>query len=146
MTQAQKRRDVAARKAALWMLHALDVTGRGMDELLRDSEETALELEPSLEGGWRDVEARVIGVSQDLPDLNAKVQAVSPRWKLERMAPIDRNILRLGAWELLAGYRAPLDIINGCVDLGKVYGGKNTPGFVNGLLDQLCKNHHIQVK
>ena len=138
--------DRAARRAALWLLHAMDITGRGMDELLSDSRATAVDVEPQLAGAWPRVEARVIGVSQQLEQLNREVQAVSPRWKIERMAPMDRNLLRLGAWELLGNYCEPLDTINGCVDLGKEYGERATPGFVNGLLDQLCKDHNIRVK
>ena len=70
---------------------------------------------------------------------------MSPHWKLERMASIDRNILRLGAWEILTNHRSPIVVINACVELGKLYGEKDTPGFINGLLDQLCKNHKIKV-
>ncbi len=104
---------------------------------------TLLELHEELELLWEQVEARVLGVWQLREELNAQVQAVSPRWRLDRMATIDRNILRLGAWEVLANKSAPISVVNDCIELGKRYGEKGTPSFINGLLDQLCKNHKI---
>ena len=62
------------------------------------------------------------------------------------MAPIDRNILRLGAWELLHAKSSPLPVINACVDLGKEFGEKSTSGFINGLLDELCKANDVALK
>ncbi len=138
-------KDAAARRVALWLLWAADVTSRAGTEVLLESRNTAIDVEPRVATRWREVEARVQGVSDRLEMLNEQVQAVSPRWKLERMASIDRNILRLGAWEILTNHRAPLVVINACVELGKLYGEKDTPGFINGLLDQLCKNHQIKV-
>lgn len=138
-------KDTAARRVALWLLWAADVTGRSGDEILLESYATAVEIEPAITSCWKDVEARVQGASDRLEMLNEQVQAVSPRWRLGRMASIDRNILRLGAWEILSGYRTPIVVINACIELGKLYGEKDTPAFINGLLDQLCKNHNIKV-
>jgi N utilization substance protein B len=142
---AGEGKDAAARRVALWLLWAADVTGRPGSEVLLESYSTAIEVEPKVASRWKEVEARVQGVSDRIQMLNEQVQAVSPRWKLERMASIDRNILRLGAWEILTNHRSPIVVINACVELGKLYGEKDTPGFINGLLDQLCKNHKIKV-
>ena len=61
------------------------------------------------------------------------------------MATIDRNILRLGAWELLSGDQPPRAVINACIELGKDYGEQGTPAFINGLLDELCRRHEIPI-
>ena len=135
----------AARQAALWALYALDVTQVGTDEALTHAYTTYVELTPELGEHWEDVVTRVEGVTGMLEALDDQIQQVSPRWKLERMASIDRNILRLGAWEILSSFRTPIATINACVEIGKVYGEKGTPAFINGLLDQLCKNHRIRV-
>ena len=77
--------------------------------------------------------------------IDAAITEASARWKLSRMAVIDRNILRLGAFEILSGVTPPRDAIFDCVELAKKYGDTPTPRFVNGILDQLCRNRGIQV-
>jgi transcription antitermination protein NusB len=138
--------DIASRRVALWMLYALDVHAREAEAMLTDSYASLLELEPNLPQCWERVEARVFGVEGAMEELNAEIRELSPRWKLERMATIDRNILRLGIWEILREFRRPLAVINACIELGKEYGESGTPAFVNGLLDQCCTNHDIAVR
>lgn len=137
--------EICARRVSLWMLFAMDVTGRDVEELLFESYATVLELEPELDRAWERVEARITGVNDAFAELNASIQQVSPRWKLERMAIMDRNILRLGAWEILNDDQPPIAVINACIELAKLYGEKGTPAFVNGLLDELCKSRKIAV-
>ncbi len=137
--------EICARRVALWMLFAMDVTGRDVEELLFESYATLHELEPQLDQAWERVEQRITGVNDSFDDLNNSIQAVSPRWKLERMAIMDRNILRLGAWEILSDSQPPLAVINACIELAKLYGEKGTPAFVNGLLDELCKSRQIAI-
>lgn len=136
-----------ARRAALWILYLVDVGGADPREALLQSRRTIEELEPELDEKWEMVVERVMGVHDNFDEIDAEVQNVSPRWKIERMAPVDRNILRLGAWELLHGkFESPIAVIDHCVELGKEYGEKNTPGFVNGLLDQICQDHSISMR
>jgi N utilization substance protein B len=137
--------EICARRVSLWMLFAMDLTGRDVEELLFESYGTLHDLEPNLDRAWERVEARITGVNDAFAEVNAAIQKVSPRWKLERMAIMDRNILRLGAWELLNDNQPPIAVINACIELAKTYGEKGTPAFVNGLLDELCKSHKITV-
>ena len=125
-------------------MYALDVAGGTAEDALSAAHSTVDELESGVD--WRNVDRIVRGVRERWDELNTVVQGVSPRWKLERMAHIDRNILRLGAWEVLHGNHAPLAVINGCVDLAKEYGDKGTPAFVNGLLDQICRDHALEIR
>lgn len=61
-----------------------------------------------------------------------------PRWSIERMQPVDRNILRLGLYELLECPDTPQAVvINEAVDLAQQLGGTESPAFVNGVLDGL---------
>ncbi|QDG53770.1 transcription antitermination factor NusB [Persicimonas caeni] len=134
-----------AREAALWALYGMDVTGQLVPKAAEGFYPISSDLDDELTEVWHDVEARVHGVVEELPRIDDEVQRVSPRWRLERMAVIDRNILRLGAWELFNRQTPAIVVINACVELAKEYGEQNTPGFVNGLLDQICKDHGIQI-
>lgn len=134
-----------AREAALWALYGMDVAGQLAPEKAAQFYPIASDLDAELTDVWHEVEARVEGVVDELPRIDEEIQKVSPRWRLERMAVIDRNILRLGAWELFNRQTLPIVVINACVELAKDYGEQTTPGFVNGLLDQICKDHGIQV-
>lgn len=143
MSKRQRQQDRCARRITLWMLYGIDVTGRDATKLLSESYSSVVELEPEAVQVWQQVERSVKGVSAQLDMLNAKIQELSPRWRLDRMASIDRNILRLGVWELTEQAGAPVTVLNDCIELAKEYGDKGTPAFVNGLLDQLCKNNKI---
>lgn len=143
MSKRQREQDRCARRVSLWMLYGMDVTGRDAKQMLRQSYGSVIELEPEAAQVWAKVERCVEGVSEQLNTLNTQIQEVSPRWRLDRMASIDRNILRLGAWELFERTGPPLVVVNDCIELAKEYGDKGTPAFINGLLDQLCKNHKI---
>lgn len=143
---AEPNEENVARRAALWVLVSMDISSAGPEPLLTNTYSTMVELDERVSEVWEQVEERVSGVWEAWDALNEEVQSLSPRWKLERMATVDRNILRLGAWELLQNYRGPLEVINAYVDLSKEYGEKNTPGFVNGLLDQLCQDHKIALR
>ncbi|HOB35719.1 MAG: transcription antitermination factor NusB [Firmicutes bacterium] len=58
-------------------------------------------------------------------------------WTADRLARVDRAILRLGAWELLGTDIPPAVAINEAVELAKEYGGADSPAFVNGILDSI---------
>lgn len=134
-----------ARRVALWLLYALDVSGGTPESALRAARQTLVELQEDSGDYWDEIVVRVRGVYDRLDELNEVIQDVSPRWRIDRMAHIDRTILRLGAWEILHGGVPPISVIDACVDLAKEYGEKGTPAFVNGLLDQICRDHDVEM-
>jgi N utilization substance protein B len=134
-----------AREAALWLLYGIDVANEWDDIDIDRWYSTVHDLDEEVVDYWPQVEDLVSGVIERRPELDERIQAVSPRWRLERMATIDRNILRVGAWELFYSETSPLVVINACIELGKTYGEEKTPAFVNGLLDQLCTDHDIEI-
>ncbi|MFP4599000.1 MAG: transcription antitermination factor NusB [Persicimonas sp.] len=134
-----------AREIALWVLYGMDAVDQLVPEAIEGFYHIAHDLEPDVPDVWQEVEERVRGVIDQRPALDDEIQQVSPRWRVERMAVIDRNILRLGVWEILSEKTPPLVVINACVELAKDYGEQNTPGFVNGLLDQICKDRGIEI-
>lgn len=80
------------------------------------------------------------GVRRNRAEIDAQLRALAEHWTLERMAVIDRNILRVGAYEILYTDMPGQIVINEAVELAKRYGGKQSPQFVNGILDRLLKH------
>ncbi|AFY00729.1 transcription termination factor nusB [Bdellovibrio bacteriovorus str. Tiberius] len=85
----------------------------------------------------------VTGVKSNKEAIDSKIQASSAHWKVERMATIDRNILRIAVYEMrFAADPIKENIaINEAVEIAKKYGTSDSGGFVNGLLDQVGKAH-----
>lgn len=80
----------------------------------------------------------VAGVTSHLEELDALIIRYSEHWRLERMASVDRNLLRLATYELL--YQPgipPKVVINEAVELAKRYSTEDSGAFVNGLLDRI---------
>jgi len=82
------------------------------------------------------VETLVKGVLDKKNDLDSKIQPIAPDWPIDQIARIDRNILRIGLFELL--YQAeiipPKVAINEAVELAKAFGSDNSSKFINGVL------------
>jgi N utilization substance protein B len=72
-------------------------------------------------------------------DLDELIEAHSHNWRLERMARVDRNVLRLGTFELKYRPDIPRKVtINEAIELGKRFGNEESAAFINGLLDRLA--------
>jgi N utilization substance protein B len=83
----------------------------------------------------------VCGIVTHQDVIDAVIRKYSKHWKLERMATIDRNILRIAIYELLFLKDVPQAVvINEAVEIAKLYGDNDSPQFVNGNLDQICKH------
>lgn len=134
-------------RASLLVLCGLDIVEGDVEEALATNLSTLRDdLGSGIDAAWDGVTRAVSGVHENFEALNGQVQAVSPRWRIGRMASVDRSILRLGAWHLLYAKSPAKSVINTLVDLAKEYGEKSTPAFVNGLLDQLCQDHDIVIR
>ena len=83
----------------------------------------------------------VEGVAGDQSRIDGLLDTASRNWRVERMSRVDRNILRLACWEMFfsRGEVPPKVAMNEAVELAKRYGGEESPGFVNALLDTLLK-------
>ncbi len=82
------------------------------------------------------------GVLQKQPELDLVIEKAAPEWPVDRIAPVDRNILRLGLYELLFSDRkeVPAKVaINEAIELAKQFGGENSSRFVNGVLGAVYK-------
>jgi N utilization substance protein B len=125
----------AAREAALQMLYAAEFGNVLPEQVIGDY--------------WRefpgDAEGRsyadpaVRGVLGDRPRIDEHLVKASLNWRIERMNPIARNVLRLGTWELLEHPEIPRAvIIDESVEVAKRYAGTESAAFVNGVLDRIA--------
>ncbi|MDO8499886.1 MAG: transcription antitermination factor NusB [bacterium] len=86
-------------------------------------------------------EAIVDGVIQHLPDIDKLIIKYAPEWPLEQITIVDRNILRIGIFELKFNTDTPPKVvINEAIELAKSYGGPSSGKFVNGVLGSLFKD------
>lgn len=120
-----------ARKHALDILHAADSLDRPVLEVLSeqtDAKEFTREL--------------VLGVIEHREELDELIRRYADRWVLERMPIVDRNLLRIGIFELLhRGDIPPAATINEAVELAKLLSTEDSGRFVNGLLGRIAREH-----
>lgn len=84
--------------------------------------------------------ALVRGVAKEQATLDALIAEHSTHWKLSRMAAVDRNILRVAAYELLHCLDIPKRVtLNEAIEIGKKFGTEESGAFINGVLDQIAK-------
>ncbi len=97
----------------------------------RDAESAEIEFATMLSQGVRDHQEA----------LDVRIETTSTNWRIARMSVVDRNILRLGAYELLHMDDIPANVsINEAVELAKRFGTKDSRAFVNGILDRIAKD------
>lgn len=123
-----------ARRQALQLLFQAEACGRSVADVI-DGGEYALEEGPLDE--YAEQIAR--GAGGLLPELDRAIGSRSEGWAVSRMPAVDRNILRLAAYEMIAVDEVDVAVaINEAVDLAKVFGTDESPRFVNGLLGRLA--------
>lgn len=84
----------------------------------------------------------VLGVEKHLSDINALITASAPDWPIEQITNVDRNVLRLGIYELKfakAEDVPPKVAINEAIELAKTFGGASSGKFINGVLGTIYK-------
>jgi len=85
----------------------------------------------------------VRGTAEKIAELDGTIEANAAHWSLARIAPVERNILRLAAYELLFRDDIPERVaINEAIELAKLYGSEESGAFVNGILDQIRLHLH----
>jgi N utilization substance protein B len=83
----------------------------------------------------------VAGVRRNRSELDGLLAKTADNWSLERMAATDRNVLRLGAYEILFTETPDRVAINEAVELAKRFGTNHSAQFVNGILDRFLEGH-----
>jgi N utilization substance protein B len=125
-----------ARERALQALYQIDVAAAGIDDALASFWKS---FEPTEREVQVLAEQLVRGVAVDRRQVDDVIEGVSTNWRIDRMAKVDRNVLRLATWELLKGDAPVKVVINEAIELGKKYGSEQTGAFVNGVLDRVAQ-------
>ncbi len=139
------RRRSQAREHALKILYQFDITKRLLDAVLLDywkSDDT------------KDIKDQEIvdyataianGVNKNIKIIDDKITEYATNWQLKRMAVIDRNVMRIGLYELQYSTEVPPKVaINEAVELAKKYGDMESSKFVNGILDKIHKKEIVE--
>jgi N utilization substance protein B len=137
-----------SREVALQIIHQMDLSPEmEADEALRayfdnlwpdatahDWDEGG-ELTPAVERPM--IEELVRGFAQHRAELNELLSGLSRNWRVERMSPVDRNVIRLALFELKYSEGVPINVVlNEAIELAKRFGTAEGAGFVNGMLDR----------
>jgi len=131
------RKRTRAREFALQILYQIDITRDKPEELLKNfwRYQEDVKIDPVIQNF---TETIVKGVVENLNAIDERIAKYATNWQLKRMAVVDRNILRLGSFELLFRKDIPLKVcINEAVDLAKKFSGEEAGKFVNGILDKI---------
>lgn len=83
------------------------------------------------------------GVCEQCEMIDQKIEEVSVKWKLSRMATVTRTILRLAVYEMTNSDVPVKVIINEAIEIAKKYDDENSPGFVNGILNKIARNNGL---
>jgi len=126
------------RRAAVFICYQRDVTGASLDELvLRDLPPGDKEVPEKASEFTRELVEGVDGVGEELDELIDE-QAID--WSLDRIAPLERAILRVALFEILHRPDIPDEVaIDEAVETAKVYCGIQAPAFVNGILGGILR-------
>jgi len=85
----------------------------------------------------------VEGVIKNIPLIDNNINQSAKNWSIDRMAVVDRNILRMATYELLFINDIPVKVtINEAIEIAKRFGGDESGSFVNGILDRILKDHN----
>lgn len=130
-----------ARSVAMQSLYEWDIKGRADENLDRIVEKNIEEFAPGLEDSSF-VQHLVKQTIANRDKIDPLIEKCAPEWPLEQVTVVDRNVLRLGIYELIFGNYAdvpPKVAINEAIELAKSFGGESSGRFVNGVLGTIYR-------
>ena len=137
------RKRTQARDWALKVLYQSDIIGktRSFDLILEQFFENEEDKDPEVQKFCRQIGS---GVKEHLEEIDALISQYATNWQIKRMAIIDKNILRMGVFELKYVPEIPPKVtINEAVELAKKFGDLESSRFVNGILDKIFKTEIV---
>ena len=142
MTRSRPAARRQSRRLALQVLYAMDLAQAArtgpqptMDEVF-ERVAANFDLQP---GAREFAQTLVRGVAACREDLDARIGRHSSNWRVERMAAVDRNVLRLASWELVCSDTPDSVVIDEAIELARDFGSERSPSFVNGVLDAVAR-------
>jgi N utilization substance protein B len=129
-----------SRRAALQVLYAVDLAEAGWDAQAAREIFEGVATHFDLRAGARAfAEELALGVVAHRDELDACISEHARNWRVDRMAAVDRNVLRLAAYELLHTGTPASVVLDEAIELARDFGGERSPSFVNGVLDALAR-------
>jgi len=114
------------RRDAVFASYQRDVTARPLAELIADARPLTRELAE--------------GVDEHREELDETIAAHAKGWTVDRIAPLDLNVMRVAVYEIEEGLAPPEVAINEAVEIAKEYCGADAPGFINGILGAIVRD------
>lgn len=138
------RKRTKAREYALKMLYAIDITKERPDKCIETFWQNQKEKEKEI---VEFANILVLGVRSNIAAIDKVISSYATNWQLNRMAVIDRNVLRFATYELLFMADIPPKVsINEAIEIAKRYGDKDSGKFVNGILDKINKTEGKKIE
>jgi N utilization substance protein B len=126
-----------SREYALQMLFQWDVTRDAIEVIAANFWENQGDEPPAVIEFARQL---VSGTIEHLGEIDERIQKHAEHWRLDRMAGVDRNILRIATYEFLHGSETPKNVvINEAIEIARRYSAQESPQFINGILDSIKK-------
>lgn len=122
-----------AREAALQLLFQRDLQPDVAQETARAMLEETLQNPDLRDFAWQ----LYVGTFAEQENIDRRIQDVAHNWRLSRMATTDRNILRMGVYELTFAGTPPAVVLDECIEIARTFGNAQSGPFVNGVLDKL---------
>jgi N utilization substance protein B len=135
-----------ARTIAMQTLYEWDFNGRSHPDIVGLLHDNFKQFAPDFsDDGFSEVIIR--GVMDHLDDLDATITKYAPEWPLEQITIVDRNVLRIGVFELKFSPDVPPKVaINEAIEVAKGFGGDSSGKFVNGVLGAIFRDLQAQGK
>lgn len=91
---------------------------------------------------WAYARRILVGIEEKQSEIDKKISAASAKWSLARMSLVDKNTLRVAAWEIFFSDSEvpPRVAINEAIEVVKKYGNTDSPAFINGILNEMAKS------
>jgi len=130
-----------SRSIAMQSLYEWDFSGKKEETLKRIVEKNIKEYGPGLEDTsfvWQ----LINGVKDNINNIDKIIEKAAPEWPIDQITTVDRNVLRMGLYELLHANKKevpPKVAINEAIELAKTFGGESSGKFINGVLGTVFK-------
>jgi len=132
-----------ARTVAMQILFEWDFNNRSQ-KLAEVAKRNIQEFAPGIGEDKNFIENLIRGVTKNMEEIDETIKKYAPEWPIDKITIIDRNILRLGIYELLIAKEVPPKVaINESIEVAKTYGGESSGRFVNGVLGAVYRDTEI---
>ena len=122
-----------ARTAALQLLYQRDLNPDIDQHVAHEMLDELVETENLREFAWQ-IYTGTLSIGEEV---DRKIQAIAENWRVSRMSPTDRNIIRMGVYEMTMMGTAPAVVLDESIEIAKAFGSVQSGQFVNGVLDKL---------